>query len=222
MMIAVLGDCHGWWTDMQILIANLKADIVLQVGDFGYFPRHPGYDPRERIESPVPIHFCDGNHEDHERLVALRKDGERTAHEVAQNVFWQDRGSTLTLPDGRVVLFLGGADSIDKRLRTEGDSWFPGEQITDADMQALPDVKVDIVVSHTCPNEILMSEVVCPEALVRDTARERLDEVLVRYQPAQWFFGHWHRPMRGVTHGCAWEGLNDLSGYGCFYVFEIE
>ena len=105
-------------------------------------------------------------------------------------------------------------------MRVEGDSWFAGEQISDEDMRALPDVKVDIVVSHTCPNVILMSEVVCPEALVRDTARERLDEVFARYRPEQWFFGHWHRPMRGVFDGCSWEGLNDLSGYGCVYVIE--
>ena len=110
MKVLVLGDVHGWWKDMMTVIGNVKPDLVLQVGDFGYFPRHAGYNPRGQVESPVPIHWCDGNHEDHESLVALRNGGERRAHEVAPNVFWQDRGSTILLPDGRVVLFIGGAD----------------------------------------------------------------------------------------------------------------
>lgn len=42
------------------------------------------------------------------------------ATEVAPGVIYQPSGSTLTLPDGRVVLFLGGAKSVDWPLRTGG------------------------------------------------------------------------------------------------------
>ena len=219
MKVMVMGDVHGWWTDMMKLIEIQKPDVVLQVGDFGYFPRHPDYTPQTRgVKSPVPLHWCDGNHEDHDALAALRKSfgGERTAHEVAPNVFWQDRGTTTTLPDGRAVLFFGGADSIDKRLRIEGESWFPGEQINDEDMIALPDGNIDIIVSHTCPNRIIIDAVNYPDALVHDPTRERLDEVFERYRQKHWYFGHWHMPMRGEVDGCQYLGLNDLSGRGCF------
>jgi len=219
MKMLILGDVHGWWGDMIKIIDALKPDLVLQVGDFGYFPHHKGYDPRARgVASPVPVYFCDGNHEDHDALATLRAQagGERTGHEIAPNIFWQDRGSTINLPDGRVALFCGGGDSIDKRRRIEGESWFPGEQINDEDMDSLPDGRVDIVISHTCPNRMILNAVPYPDALVHDPARVRLDEVLDRYRPAQWFFGHWHFPIQGETGDCKWFGLNDLSGYGCF------
>jgi len=40
------------------------------------------------------------------------------------------RGSTFTLPDGSVVMFFGGANSIDQEYRTFGIDWFPEEAIT--------------------------------------------------------------------------------------------
>jgi hypothetical protein len=219
--VLILGDVHGWWGDLVKVVTTLEPDIVLQVGDFGFFPEQSRYNPREwGLASPVPVHWCDGNHEDHAALARLRASagGRRVTHEVAPNVFWQDRGSTLTLPDGRVALFMGGADSIDKRLRIEGESWFPGEQISDEDMAALPEGPVDIVISHTAPNRILLEAVNHPDALVRDPARERLDEVLKRYRPSRWYFGHWHAPMVGEADGCKWTALNDMAGNG-FYAW---
>lgn len=201
------------------IMDTLKPDLVLQVGDFGYFPELPRYNPREwGMTSPVPVHWCDGNHEDHRALARLRASasGQRVAHQVATNIIWQDRGSTIELPDGRIVLFMGGADSIDKRSRVEGDSWFAGEQITDADMAALPEGRVDIVISHTAPNRILLSAVNFPDALVRDPVREKLDAIFEKYHPKRWYFGHWHAPMRGQADGCRWIGLNDLSGNGYY------
>lgn len=211
MKILVLGDVHGRWKTMMDFVENMKPDLVLQVGDFGYFPRFEKYNPRDQINSSVPIHWCDGNHEDHESLVALREQsgGERRAHEVAPNVFWQDRGSTLMLPDGRVALFAGGAFSIDKKERVQGRDWFPGEMINWADMSSLPDCQVDIVISHTCPNRFeLPSEFSEKEV---DPSRQFLDEVLERYNPESWYFGHWHKHMRGQVAGCAWEALDMLT-----------
>ena len=63
--------------------------------------------------------FCDGNHDNHWELRALKNLA------VSDNVFYQPRGSTITLPDGRNFLFMGGANSIDKYRRTVGVSWCP-------------------------------------------------------------------------------------------------
>jgi hypothetical protein len=75
---------------------------------------------------------------------------------------------------------------------------------------------VDIAISHTAPNLILLEAVNHPDALVRDLARERFDEMLKRYRPSRWYFGHWHVPMVGETDGCKWTALNDMAGSG-FY-----
>jgi hypothetical protein len=218
MRVMVLGDVHGHWADLSDLIKNMQPDIVLQCGDFGYFPRwvekgggRP-YDPTGRMTNRVRFHWCDGNHEDHEILAMLRENldgGKRRAFEIAPNVFWQDRGSTLTLPDGRVVLFMGGGDSTDKKARKQGRDWFPGELISWADMRALPDVEVDIVISHTCPKKFKLQ--LKNHDKENDPSRQFLDEVLERYKPKLWFFGHWHNRIQGREGRCSWEGLNKLT-----------
>ena len=50
----------------------------------------------------------------------------------------------LGLPDGRIVLFMGGADSIDKKYRKIGFDWFPEELITQKDIYELPDTHGNI------------------------------------------------------------------------------
>jgi hypothetical protein len=218
MKIMVLGDVHGRWRSLNELIAGTGPDIILQCGDFGYFPRlarpdggRPN-DPTGRLTTRARVHWCDGNHEDHETLAMLREnlgEGRRGSFEVATNVFWQDRGSTLTLPDGRVVLFMGGADSIDKKLRLNGRDWFPGELISMGDIMALPDGPVDIVISHTCPSRFRLP---VPDAeKARDPSRKLLDEVFERYRPSLWYFGHWHKRMKGRYHKCRWTCLDKLT-----------
>jgi hypothetical protein len=151
-------------------------------------------------------------HEDHDSLKEIR---ETCIHppEVMQNVFYQPRGSTLTLPDGRVVLFIGGADSIDKYLRTPGRDWFPEEIISQRDIYNLPDIHVDIVISHTNPDEFCAglfrghagSERVREK--FKDPSRLALSVVLNKYKPKLWYFGHYHFYRRGLwrdtdTHWC--------------------
>lgn len=224
MKVLVVGDVHSKWETLNELVTAQNPDIVLQCGDFGYFPRlickgDRLYDPNGKVSENVPILWCDGNHEDHEVLAALRESGGegRRAYEVAESVYWQDRGSTIMLPDGRVVLFMGGADSIDKDNREQGRDWFPGELVTRADIAALPDVEVDIVISHTCPNSFKLPTNF-PEKEC-DPSRQFLDEVFQRYSPTHWFFGHWHEHMLGKAGECSWECLDMLSSVhdsGCF------
>ena len=54
------------------------------------------------------------------------------------NIFYMPRGSVLSLSDGRNVLFMGGAESVDKRRRTPGYDWFKQELIRPQDLSNLP------------------------------------------------------------------------------------
>ena len=126
MRIAIVGDVHGEFSTLRA-VENLGPDLIIQCGDLGFWPRWPTVGLELEAFTPqVPIRFCDGNHEDLETLFAHRVPGESPrAHEVKPGLFWQDRGSTLTLPDGRVVLFVGGAWSFDDYRREPGVDWFP-------------------------------------------------------------------------------------------------
>lgn len=161
MRIMVLGDIHAEWNSLNTLINSKKPDIILQCGDWGYWKNFHGlqvsngkggtykFDLYGVKNHKTKIYFADGNHEDHWSLMKLDN------NEIQPNIFYMKRGSTLTLPDERVVLFIGGANSIDKHSRTFGVDWFPEEVITNKDINNLPDTKVDIVISHTCPENFL-------------------------------------------------------------------
>ena len=116
----------------------------------------------------------------------------------------------MTLPDGRVVLFLGGALSIDRHYRIEGSAeygWFQNEQLSEYDVMGLDhNTRIDIVVSHTCPQEFDVPM----RYDYNDSSRMALSYILHKFRPKQWFFGHWHICSAGKYLDCEWTGL------GCF------
>lgn len=201
-MILVLGDIHGEWGRLNDIINKKKPNIVLQVGDFGYWPSL--FPNIENIKNGgCKIYWCDGNHEDHWALRSLENS------EILPNVFYMKRGSTLTLPDGRVVMFMGGAESIDKASRMIGRDWFPEEIITQSDITGLPDIKIDIVISHTCPTEFDL-KIGNPwlQEKFKDPSRLALSYILHKYRPDWWYFGHFHVWREGKYDNCNWTCLH--------------
>jgi len=195
--IIVCGDIHADWKFLNTLINRKKPDIILVCGDYGYWPildRRTNRSYSNVRPKDTKIYWCDGNHEDHESLGKLR---EKEISEIVPNVFYMKRGSTLILPDGRVVLFMGGADSVDKEWRTPGLDWFPGETISNKDIDNLPEVGVDIVVSHTCP-EFLVRHFIKKgvfDEKFNDPSQKVLTHVWEKYVPRLWYFGHFHTNM---------------------------
>jgi len=126
------------------------------------------------------------------------------------------RGSTYKLDDGRNILFMGGADSIDKQWRTPGFDWFPEEHITQRDMENLPDEKVDIFITHTCPNELLPEMIKHDYRKKDDPSNYYLSELWKIYKPDLWYFGHWHHSTTGLLMGTRWHALN-MSGETNFW-----
>ena len=66
--ILVVGDVHGEFGKLNALINVKKPDLILQCGDFGYWPkwslRH--VTPIDKVKTKVAkLLFCDGNHDDH-------------------------------------------------------------------------------------------------------------------------------------------------------------
>ena len=216
MKIIVCGDTHGEWGYLNKLIHLKNPDIVIQCGDFGYWPgfevkkiglydtqyvRANSYKLCSGIKNKnTKIYWCDGNHEDFSKLKKVKDT------EICPNVFYMKRGTTLTLPDKRVVLFMGGADSIDKKYRTPGYDWFPDELISQKDIENLPDINVDIIISHTCPEEFDILD--AARAKIYDPSRQALSYLLNKYNPSLWYFGHWHFYKEGYHNDTKWFCLN--------------
>jgi len=205
-MIIITGDMHAEFSDLNTLINKHKAkglEVVICCGDFGYWPNL--YDSHTEIKSPVPVLWCDGNHEDHWSIKKLVATGNL---EIAKNVFYMPRGSTYKLKDGRTIMFMGGADSIDKNSRTIGRDWFPEEIITQSDIDNLPDIKVDIFVTHTCPSELYPIMVQYYDGKDREPSNYALSTLWEAYKPSLWFFGHWHHYKKGELGDTKWYALS--------------
>ncbi|HAR38388.1 MAG TPA: hypothetical protein DCS09_07385 [Porphyromonadaceae bacterium] len=215
--IIVVGDLHGDWGALNKLITTKNPAVIMQCGDFGWWPvlevSRPvlyGRQSKWKLKGIKPhdtqVYWCDGNHEDHESLGTATED--RVSVEMYQNVYFMPRGSVLTLPDGRNVMFMGGADSIDKHLRRRGYDWFEEELISfkQADKALSFAGRVDIVISHTCPNEW---EPLPDEFGKRtDPCRKVLSAILEKFKPDLWFHGHWHKQNNGVYNGTRWQSLD--------------
>lgn len=237
--IMAVGDTHGDWSHLNQLINKKHPDIILQCGDWGWWPKFHnttmvfnGYETvelttndgrkiRHRIAKKwdlfaikpqkTKIYWCDGNHEDHWDLKEERNYIPSPC-ETQKNVYYMKRGSVLTLPDGKNIMFFGGATSIDKEYRKIGLDWFPEETIADSDIRNLPNSKIDIMVTHTCPlevNKFLNNKTnVWAAEKLRDPSQDALSYLLNRYNPELWFFGHFHTTLKTKISNTTFYAMN--------------
>ena len=217
--IVVIGDVHGDFGRLNTFVNHKRPTLLLRCGDFGFWPGHVTKREQRKGVPLAPkmhdakLYWVDGNHEDHWQLRTLK------SNEVFPNVFYMKRGSQMTLPDGRVVLFMGGAESHDKDWRVEQELaggekiWFAEERLGQQDLLDLPDGRIDIVVSHAAPREF---EVWGSghDMIQHDPSRMALSAVLHRYKEYKplWFFGHYHARIVGEYQGVKYFGLNMI---GC-------
>jgi len=220
MKIVVCGDIHTKWPYLNTFINRYKPNIILQCGDFGWWPHLHNtvtegikFD-QYGIKNPnTKIFWCGGNHENWDVL-----DEYTDMTEVYKNVFYMPIGTVLELPDGRNVLFVGKAESTDKELRVEGVSWWRQEVFSNKDFDLLPDpkkVKIDIVISHTVPKTFMNEfpgefDSWVLSSRINDPTTEALDRVLEMYSPDLWFSGHFHDFMWGIYKNTKWFGIADI------------
>ena len=195
----VVGDVHGEFNKLNKLINKKLPKTIIALGDFGYWPKWKSHPIKNR---DTLIYWLDGNHEDFWSLE------QRESDEIWPGVFYMPRGTIVKLSDGRTALFMGGALSIDKHWRTVGVDWFPEETVKYADVMNLPDVKIDVVFSHTCPKEFLYILLEHNFAKFNDPSYEALSFILDYYKPDLWYFGHWHKYICGKYNNTQWRCLN--------------
>jgi hypothetical protein len=102
---------------------------------------------------------------------------------------------------------VGGATSVDRRRRIEGVTWWPGEELTDDDVDRAARVgAVDVIVSHDCPRGVDIPGV-GPDTkggvrgnwppdllLAAQRHRDKLAQICRSTRPARLFHGHYHIP----------------------------
>lgn len=206
--IQIAGDVHADFSLFSGLLWNaclpledLEEDYtlhVIQLGDLGWFPRI-GHIPTLQINIPerVKLYFIPGNHDMRDSIDREYGRYGESPIEISKNFYYAPFGSRLEI-NGLKFLFLGGAASPDKGLRTEGFDWCKEEIITEEDYQNLPRYvfsdKFNVVCSHTSPQFITKlftsgyyKNFVDPSSIILEKIYKRMQA------PNDWFFGHMHR-----------------------------
>ncbi len=215
--VMVAGDWHGnpGWAAKAIRHAEDDADTIVHVGDFGFWT------PSDRthmylsavdqmlIERDMWLYWVDGNHEDHSQLDQWNKpqnatgpngfgDFERIWH-LPRGLRWSWWGMTF--------MSLGGAHSINRSELKEGHNWWPGEFLTDDQVQyASRPGSVDVIISHDAPKGARIPGIgdnhtpTCawtPGDLVMAEEHRRLvRDVVDATQPRVLIHGHYHVKYR--------------------------
>lgn len=214
--VFVIGDLHGRWDALTPMLQNVsqlpeveEGDriTILQTGDMGYAPKL-NWSPKDFVPMlpwgyPATVIFTPGNHDDHDSIDSLNFSNGFC--EVSPSIYCADFGSVYADSHGRRFLFCGGAKSIDAQNRTKGVDWWTQEIISPEKMVKLPDVNIDIVISHTCPSSFDIEL-----TTIFDPSQSYLQDVLRKYRPKFWFFSHFHMFKTGFGEGCQWWMLNNV------------
>ncbi len=204
----VTGDKHGKWND-RIGHYLGKDDKVIVAGDlgFGFFGKDEESEERaldELARLPYTILFCDGNHENFDKLnnyPVSEWNGGRV-HLIRENIIHLMRGEIYDI-DGNRIFVMGGGTSRDKIYRPLRISRWPEELPNDWEYQnAMQNLKrvgyeVNYIVTHTAPTDTIefMKQhgwninLPAHEEWVLNSFLNWIQEN-VRYK--EWYLGHFH------------------------------
>ena len=196
MTVIYAGDLHGNLEAIKALddrASQARAEAIVQVGDFGCLWLDGVDEYFKSRQSDIPWFTCGGNHENYDNWNQAPYISGSNMSRLLPNVYWVKR-STCKIIGGKNHLFLGGAESTDKQLRIEGETWWQQEMPTYQDLltfsQALEDEKPEVVVTHDGPEFVLdWMEEDYGSNLSRD-----LQSILTHssHKPDEWYFGHYH------------------------------
>jgi predicted phosphodiesterase len=240
--IMMLGDTHGdrgFTTGALRYCADNQIDRVIQVGDFGFWPR---INNGQRFlysvasvsaEVGVPLYFIDGNHEDHTYLSSMVKRSEDGFVPFKPNycddgeVIWYIPRGTRFEIEGTVFGAFGGAFSIDRHLRgVEGNpqfGWFSNEVPDETKIENLG--TVDVLLTHDSPTvPPSMFNVGFKKDPDSEMCQKTVRAALNASRAKLLVHGHWHVNDRYVVDGVPVQALdmNGSSLYDAAVVFDTE
>lgn len=212
MKIHFIGDIHGDWGTLNLILSRYRDNRIIQVGDMGLGFNLPIWNRKLgkfEIEEDPPfdsrLRFIRGNH-----------DCPSVCCEYPNYM-----GGYGVDPETG-IFFLGGGFSIDWHRRAAGIDWWEDEELSYGELYKAMDlyekVKPTVVVSHEAPASI--NPTVGTTEFVHSPSRTSnlLQSMLEIHKPDLWVFGHhhkvWRKKINGTLFCCA--AINQV------VTFEIE
>jgi hypothetical protein len=217
--IGILGDLHADGTTAVLslkLFAQKGITTIFQAGDFGVYNTEHGQLFLKRVNLELEkygqtMYVSPGNHEDYDYIESISVADDGLQH-LRKNILLAPRGFRKDF-DGKSVLFLGGAPSVDRHYRTfvlKGKHWWAQEALTDEDVQkVIEGGEADVMVTHDAP---LGAPTV--ESRIRDNpfgftdddlayahqGRTRMLKAFQAAKPKLFIHGHYHFFADDVWH----------------------
>jgi len=211
----VTGDKHGDITPILQFIERFglgEESNIIVCGDMGICWSESQFDLEETVRTyekycnGVNLFWIDGNHENFNIINEWYKDADAGCyHAISDHITHMYRGTKMTVSlhgDVKTMLFLGGADSVDRFWRREGLDWWPEEQITPDDIQRVHADHYDYVFTHCCPfsvfehNRGFLCNMYANIDKFNHTSEKMLDLLCNKITYGEWFFGHYHADIR--------------------------
>lgn len=178
-----------------------RDDYMIITGDFGgiwYGDERDDYILNEIYgRYPWTTLFVDGNHSNHDAIdkypVNMWMGGK--VHFIRPYIIHLMRGQVYNI-NGNTIFTMGGADSIDKEWRKEGESWWVRE------MPSLEEYKeaeanlskyhynVDYIITHCCSNRWV--DILSTMHPIHDKLTNFFEVLEDDVNFKHWYFGHHH------------------------------
>jgi len=205
--ILFIGDIHGKWKDYQDILEKEQPERSIQVGDFGWGFLGQESEYMQRVVHTLE-HVMETQGGGDNRYIRGNHDnpGECAEHRffIPDISYEQDTG----------MMFIGGADSIDKEWRVRDQDWWPDEELSYNDLHCAIDVyesvKPRIMVTHECPEDVVWKLFPWYRKEYPSRTREALGSMWSMHKPDIWIFGHWHHSRDQVIDGTRFICLAEL------------
>ncbi|MBR0455251.1 MAG: metallophosphoesterase [Firmicutes bacterium] len=208
-MIYVTGDTHREFSRFGRLDLT-EDDLIIVLGDvcINYYLDSSDDSVKKKLNKyPCRFFFVRGNHEERPENISSYSlnhvEGIVTGEVFTEKKYPKLMFATEGLCEigGNRCFVTNGAYSVDKYYRLEkGYSWFPDEELTDAEMaetlaKAEQAGKVDYVFSHTCP-EKYMPRFMFLDGIDKSKVSHRMeifyDQLEETLDYGRWWCGHFH------------------------------
>lgn len=204
-MIVVTGDTHGH--KERLLKENIsteyelgEGDYIIVCGDFGYIFTNSSKESKflDSLENEkFNILFIDGNHENFPAIFSYPEQmwNGGHIHRIRKNIIHLMRGQVYNIEDKKIFT-MGGAYSIDKAYRREGESWWPEEMPSESEYEEAKrnlkkvNYNVDYIITHAAPDDTMC--IFHPEHNEEIELNFFLEWVRENVSYKHWYMGHLH------------------------------
>ena len=207
-MIYITGDTHG--TFSRLLAPTIEKTInnlVIILGDAGinYYLDEIDKTKKDYLNNlGIKILSLQGNHEERPENISTYREidmyqGKAFIEDEYPNLIFAKNGEVYNI-ENNSFLVIGGAYSVDKYYRLRNHlNWFKDEQLSKKEqkhiLKTTKDLKVDYVLSHTCPYKYIPREAFLPginQDLVDNSMEHFLDKIEEQVDYDKWYCGHYH------------------------------